>query len=183
MDIYQTVISHYPHWSKIELIAVVIVMIISFIILERFYKKDKINKIQMFFCVLFIIYLLHVYGSTVFSRLPSKRICKLEVFWSWKEIIHPIGRLGTASRYDLLLENILNIVMLLPIGIFLPLAYGKKIDWKVGLLIGIGISSSIELLQLVLCRWLFEFDDIIHNSLGFLIGILISNRILRKSCK
>ena len=40
MDIYQTVISHYPHWSKIELIAVVIVMIISFIILERFYKKD-----------------------------------------------------------------------------------------------------------------------------------------------
>lgn len=85
MDIYQTVISHYPHWSKIELIAVVIVMIISFIILDRFYKKDKINRIQMFFCILFIIYLLHVYGSTVFSRLPSKRICKLEVFWSWKE--------------------------------------------------------------------------------------------------
>ena len=54
---------------------------------------------------------------------------------------------------------------------------------KVGLLIGIGISFSIELLQLVLCRGLFEFDDIIHNSLGFLIGILISNRILRKSCK
>ena len=88
--------------------------------------------------------------------------------------------MGTASRYDLLLENILNIVMLLPIGIFLPLTYGKKIDWKVGLLIGIGISFSIELLQLVLCRGLFEFDDIIHNSLGFLIGILISNRILRK---
>ena len=40
MDIYQTVISHYPHWSKIELIAVIIVMIIGFIILERFYKKD-----------------------------------------------------------------------------------------------------------------------------------------------
>ena len=56
-------------------------------------------------------------------------------------------------------------------------------DWKIGLLIGIGISSSIELLQLVLCRGLFEFDDIIHNSLGFLIGILISNRTLRKSCK
>ena len=72
MDIYQTVISHYPHWSKIELIAVVIVMIISFIILERFYKKDKINKIQMFFCVLFIIYLLHVYESTVFLDYQVK---------------------------------------------------------------------------------------------------------------
>ena len=72
MDIYQTVISHYPHWSKIELIAVVIVMIISFIILDRFYKKDKINKIQMFFSILFIIYLLHVYGSTVFLDYQVK---------------------------------------------------------------------------------------------------------------
>lgn len=53
----RTVISHYPHWSKIELISVVIVMIISFIILERFYKKDKINKIQMFF----VFYLLSIY--------------------------------------------------------------------------------------------------------------------------
>ena len=54
-----------------------------------------------------------------------------------------------------------------------------KIDWKVGLLIGIGISFSIELLQLVLCRGLFEFDDIIHNSLGFLIGIVY---LLTKYC-
>ena len=183
MDIFQTIISHYPKWSKIELITVIIVMIISFIILERYYKKNKITKTQMCFSILFVIYLLHVYGSTVFSRLPSTRKYQLEVFWSWKEIIHPIGRLGTASRYDLFLENILNIVMLLPIGIFLPLAYGKKMDWKIGLLIGISISFSIELLQLVLCRGLFEFDDIIHNSLGFLMGILINNRILRKSCK
>ena len=175
MDIYQTVISHYPHWSKIELIAVVIVMIISFIILERFYKKDKINKIQMFFCILFIIYLLHVFGSTVFSRLPSKRICKLEVFWSWKEILNSMNT--TYPKYELFLENILNVIMLL------PLVYGKKIDWEVGLLIGFCISLSIELMRLVLCRGMFDVDDIIHNSLGFLIGISISNRILRKGCK
>ena len=111
MDIFQTIISHYPKWSKIELITVIIVMIISFIILERYYKKNKITKTQMCFSILFIIYLLHVYGSTVFSRLPSTRKYQLEVFWSWKEIIHPIGRLGTASRYDLLLENILNIFL------------------------------------------------------------------------
>ena len=181
MDIFQTIISHYPKWSKIELITVIIVMIISFIILERYYKKNKITKTQMCFSILFIIYLLHVYGSTVFSRLPSTRKYQLEVFWSWKEILNSMNT--TYPKYELLLENTLNVIMLLPLGIFLSLVYGKKIDWKVGLLIGIGISFSIELLQLVLCRGLFEFDDIIHNSLGFLIGILISNRILRKSCK
>ncbi len=163
MDIYQTVIFHYPHWSKIELIAIVIVMIISFIILDRFYKKDKINKIQMFFCIL----------STIFSRLPSKRICKLEVFWSWKEILNSMNT--TYPKYELFLENILNVIMLLPIGIFLPLVCGKKINWKIGLFIGFCISFSIEFMQLILCRGMFDVDDIIHNSLGFLIGILISN--------
>ena len=135
MDIFQTIISHYPKWSKIELITVFIVMIISLIILERYYKKNKITKKQMFFSILFILYILHVYGSTVFSRLPSTRKYQLEVFWSWKK----------------------------------------------GLLIGICISFSIELLQLILCRGLFEFDDIIHNSLGFFIGILMSNKIILKS--
>ena len=181
MDIFQTIISHYPKWSKIELITVIIVMIISFIILERYYKKNKITKTQMCFSILFIIYLLHVYGSTVFSRLPSTRKYQLEVFWSWKEILNSMNT--TYPKYELLLENTLNVIMLLPLGIFLPLVYGKKIDWKVGLLIGFCISFSIELMQLVLCRGMFDVDDIIHNSLGFLIGILISNRILRKSCK
>ena len=89
----------------------------------------------------------------------------------------------TYPKYELFLENILNVIMLLPLGIFLPLVYGKKIDWKVGLLIGFCISFSIELMQLILCRGMFDVDDIIHNSLGFLMGILINNRILRKSCK
>ena len=114
MDIYQAVISHYPHWSKIELITVFIVMIISLIILQRYYKKDKITKKQMFFSILLVVYVLHVYGSTVFSRLPGKRIYKLELFWSWKEIISSMTT--SFPKYELLLENILNVIMLLPIG-------------------------------------------------------------------
>ncbi|RGG05434.1 VanZ family protein [Coprobacillus sp. OM08-19] len=55
-------------------------------------------------------------------------------------------------------------------------------NWKIGLFIGFCISFSIEFMQLILCRGMFDVDDIIHNSLGFLIGILISNRIMLK-CK
>ena len=35
------------------------------------------------------------------------------------------------------------------------------------------MSCSIEIIQLVLHRGLFEFDDIIHNTLGVFIGILV----------
>ena len=118
----------------------------------------------MFFYFIYYLFItcLWIY---CFSRLPSKRICKLEVFWSWKEILNSMNT--TYPKYELLLENILNVIMLLPLGIFLPLVYGKKINWKVGLLIGFCISFSIELMQLVLCRGMFDVDDIIHNSLGF----------------
>ena len=45
--------------------------------------------------------------------------------------------------------------------------------------VGIAVSSAIEISQLLLCRGLFEFDDIIHNSLGCMLGCLLGNRMLR----
>lgn len=47
-----------------------------------------------------------------------------------------------------------------------------------GLLVGITVSSAIEISQLWLCRGLFEFDDIIHNSLGCMLGCLLGNKWL-----
>ena len=83
-------------------------MIISFIILERFYK-DKINKIQMFFCV----YLLSIYCMFMdllfFLDYQVKEYVKLEVFWSWKEILNSMNT--TYPKYELFLENILNVML------------------------------------------------------------------------
>ena len=44
--------------------------------------------------------------------------------------------------------------------------------WK-GLLAGVVLSITSELLQLITHSGLFEFDDIIHNTLGTLIGVMI----------
>ena len=64
-------------------------------------------------------------------------------------------------------------------GILLPGVTGRKLKWWMGLLVGIAVSSAIEISQLLLCRGLFEFDDIIHNSLGCMLGSLLGNRMLR----
>lgn len=37
----------------------------------------------------------------------------------------------------------------------------------------------IEVSRLVLCRGLFEFDDIIHNSLGCMLGILFGDKVCK----
>ena len=81
---------------------------------------------------------------------------------------------------QLLQENILNMLMLFPAGFLLPLVFARKIKWYRGLLFGIVFSSGLELLQLFLCRGLFEFDEIIHNSLGCMIGILSGNAIWQR---
>ena len=89
------------------------------------------------------------------------------------------GRLGSTTGDGLLQENLLNILLLFPAGILLPGLTGRKLKWWMGLLVGIAVSSAIEISQLLLCRGLFEFDDIIHNSLGCMLGCLLGNRMLR----
>ena len=65
---------------------------------------------------------------------------------------------------------ILNICMFVPFGFMLPLAFNKfRIGWKT-YIIGFGFSMSIEILQLVFKRGIFETDDLINNILGIIIG-------------
>ena len=49
---------------------------------------------------------------------------------------------------------------------------GRLWKWK-GVLSGAGLSAIIELLQLISQRGLFEFDDIINNTLGTVIGVTV----------
>lgn len=62
-------------------------------------------------------------------------------------------------------QILLNIAMFIPIGFLLALKKG----WK-SIPVALGISLIIELTQLMSRRGLFEFDDVIHNTLGALLG-------------
>lgn len=86
---------------------------------------------------------------------------ELVPFWSYRDYLN-----GTDKT--LLSEIIANIVMFIPIGILTGSIWGQKSAW-----LAMGFSTIIELLQLITKRGLFEFDDIIHNTLGALIGIAL----------
>lgn len=74
--------------------------------------------------------------------------------------------------------NFLNIIMFIPLGLLLGLAF-KAITWKKVLLVGIVISVSIELLQFLFKKGFCEADDLIHNVLGCLIGYAIYRLIIK----
>ena len=88
----------------------------------------------------------------------------LTPFWSYKAIFG--DGYSPVSHTDLFIQIIANVVMFIPIGLFA----GKLMRWK-GILIGLGFSVVIELIQLVAHLGLFEFDDVIHNTIGTVIGV------------
>lgn len=110
--------------------------------------------------LLLIEYTFLLFCSTVLFRMTgtSSRY-DFQPFWSY-------------SRPDLLVENIMNVVVFVPVGLLLGIAI-KNIRWWQVLLIGCGISVSIETLQFVFMKGFSELDDVMHNTLGCLVGFLI----------
>lgn len=71
-----------------------------------------------------------------------------------------------------MLEKVLlNMILLLSAGAFLPFSLDRQLKWYDGLLSGLAISDCLELSQLIWCRGLFEFDDMFHNSIGCMMGV------------
>ena len=114
---------------------------------------------------LLAFYLSFVSTITLIARIPTvKAQYELVVFWTYNAIQN--------GRTDLKQEIFWNVVLFIPIGILVSLLFSKRKAF-IALVLSMFMSCSIEIIQLVLHRGLFEFDDIIHNSLGAFIGILV----------
>ena len=114
-------------------------------------KKDYI------FCSLFGAYIAAVLWITLFSRIGDGYRGFLLPFHSYKLIL--------AGEWRPLLENIGNVVLFIPLGVALKWSGAKDVK-KAGLL----ASLLIEVLQFTFALGTFECDDLIHNTLGAVIG-------------
>lgn len=112
--------------------------------------------------LLTIEYILLIYCATVVFRDCSENVGHNFIpFWSYKAIEKGI--------YDLLAENIMNVVVFVPVGMLLS-CVSRRLKWWMVMLIGFGISVSIEVLQYLYHKGFSEFDDVFHNTLGCAIG-------------
>jgi len=113
--------------------------------------------------LLLVEYIFLLFFSTVIFRTSGEtRQYDFHPFWSYKAI--------QEGREDLLAENIMNVVVFIPVGLLLGIAF-KQMTWWKALLIGCGISVTIEALQLFFMRGFSEADDVMHNTMGCLIGL------------
>lgn len=66
-----------------------------------------------------------------------------------------------------------NVLMFLPIGLFLLLLLGRR-RWWLAILLGIVLTVSIETAQLFLPERVSDVRDIIANSIGGTIGVILA---------
>ena len=129
--------------------------------------------------LLLVEYVFLIYCSTVIYRKASEGVAghNFHSFWSYEAIKN--------GKEDLIAENIMNVVVFVPVGMLLGLITLKTQTCRrtriarISLIVGTGltISGSIEVLQFFLMRGFSEFDDVFHNTMGCLIGFMIITMI------
>lgn len=76
-----------------------------------------------------------------------------------------------------------NLIMLLPLGIYIPILWRKFCTWKHALGIGLIGSGTIEFLQFLMgystgyYYRTVDIDDVLYNTLGALLGYFLYQRI------
>ena len=127
-------------------------------------------------------YILFILMETIIGRKTGVGRVELVPFWSYS---HP----------ELRMEIVLNYILFIPFGLLLSLVKkGGEVE-KAGeiesgvelstgriVLTGFLLAASIEIVQLVFRIGLFEFDDMIGNTIGCLIGAVVgkATRELKK---
>lgn len=131
---------------------------------KKKWPDKKLNRKRLIGWGIFIIYLVVVIGATMLSRggfFGNTRIYPL--FYSYRDA-------WTDFSITEWRNIILNIGMFVPFGFFLPYLIKRTAAfWKVSV-IGFLFTLSIELVQLLSKRGVFEPDDLLGNTVGAMIG-------------
>lgn len=170
LDLYQIFVTHNKPWSVREIVIFTILFLGLAVFFLYLVRQKKIFYSQAVSGMALFAFLGIVFGATVFSRESNgAHQYELELFWSWKLALR-----GDRAMQE---EIFLNMILLFPAGLLLPCLFHRRLVWWKAFLIGVVISAVIETGQLVMCRGLFEWDDMLHNGLGCMAGSCVAGNI------
>ena len=137
----------------------IVIILCVFVVFISVMLGRKLNIILLFFYILFIIYM------TILYRKNGTYYYNFKPFWSYVQSFY---------NKELRWEIINNVLLFIPLGSILS----KILSQKRAMLLVICLSILIELLQLITGTGLCEIDDLINNTIGGLIGFIISRVLL-----
>lgn len=161
-------INYLPKWTAAQFAVFGLICIVLYVLAIVVSKKKNYNVFKVTLAFVLAVYLILVYSSAVFSRDVIDTADEggvLMPFWGYKLPMKFFPK-------QIIKQIIMNILMLMPIGMVFSIVINKK-SFAVTVMSAFLCSLSIELLQLLMHRGYFEFDDLMHNTLGAALGWLI----------
>lgn len=149
--------------TKIFFVLLVFSLVLSFgkMLLD---VKKYYNCIVALLIFLYIVFVLYI---TLFSRLNTESAGNYSLipFYSYYLAAH-------GEKY-MIRESILNILFFYPLGYLFGCLNVEKINSKQWMIIPISciLSALIELSQYIFKLGFAEIDDVIHNTLGCVLGL------------
>jgi glycopeptide antibiotics resistance protein len=154
------------------------VCIMFLVMIIAVYKKRQETLLQGFIQSSFLVYVFMVLTLTGYFILFRE----VAAHGWWQRVLH---RIHTKERINLQpflmfkqfqigsYQVIGNLIMLLPLGIYIPLLFPKLSGFFKVFIICLLVSISIELMQLITGVRSTDIDDVILNTSGAVVGYII----------
>ena len=167
MSAIYTYLYYFPIHAWTTILILSWLLYLAYRLLRESYEKKEIERNRAMAIFLLIAYsMLIMYLTFLGRRSMGYTQANYEIGWSYR-------RAFISGEKYLLQEILLNILLFLPLGSLCVLAR-KHFRLTISVLYGLALSCVIEYYQLILCRGTSEYDDIISNTLGTIIGSIIA---------
>ncbi|WP_376716671.1 VanZ family protein [Enterococcus dongliensis] len=179
--------THWPlksfeYWSSYLLINILINICCFCVILkqQRYERRKALSAICFNSYLLIVVYSLVITRERLFGYqydlCPFTSVLKLfnmDPLWSLEFIL--------SQRLEILQYIILNILLLLPCGMFMGLFWGnEKRNYRIVILSACSISLFLELAQLLTMRGTFQIEDVFFNTGGYVLGFIICQKFIKR---
>lgn len=159
-------------YVKLGVIAGILFFIGAVLYKRRQKRAGKdVPKIKIFLGTLFVMYIAVLFCATL-AREGYGRVIKLQPFSSY------IAAWNSASASEWR-NLIVNILLFIPLGFLLPLLSNRFHKWCHTYAAGFLMAVFIESVQFVFQRGIVEFDDVLNNTLGVMIGYGFSRVVMQ----
>ena len=135
--------------------------------------KRELQLLLMYICIVVVVRFTFCPFGKVDGKIQPLLFDAEKIFPLWVNFKPFVYLFDYPTVREALLNLVGNTAMFIPLGIVWP-AVLKKLNthWKV-IAAGFGVSLTIEVLQLPFFDRVSDVDDLILNSLGYLLGYLI----------
>jgi glycopeptide antibiotics resistance protein len=170
MQYWKSFINSYMTFHYGVGLAIGLVIFCGYIFLIRRMKKSQgqsVSKKEILWGLALSIYLILLLGGTLLNReIGNEYLIEWVPFWSYIDLFCEWER-------HLAIQILYNVLVFIPWGFLLPAAFCGMRKIRMVVMGTIGLSFSIEAIQLIFKLGLFEFDDMFHNVLGAVIGFFL----------